>query len=131
MNTCDILKEIKKIAVVGISKDAEKTSRIVAKFLQDKGYEVVGVNPATPTIEGMEVYPSLKDIPFEVDLVDVFMRAERIPQIIPDVISINPKYLWLQLGIRNDEAVKPAIEANIHTVQDKCLKIEYNNCDND
>ena len=126
---CKILKESKKIVVVGLSKDPSKTSRHIADFLIENGYEVVGVNPtASADIGGIKVYKSIKDIPFEIDIVDVFRRSEDITEIMEDVLEKNPKVLWLQLGIRNDEAVKPAIEKGITTIQNKCIKIEYYNC---
>lgn len=126
---CKVLKESKTIAVVGLSKNPIKTSRSIAQFLIDKGYEVVGVNPTTSEAGGIKVYPKLTDIPFNVDIVDVFRRSEDIPELIPDILEKKPKVLWLQLGIRNDEAVKPVIEEGITTIQDKCILIEYNGCD--
>ncbi|KAB2837698.1 MAG: CoA-binding protein [Melioribacteraceae bacterium] len=126
---CKILKESKKIAVVGLSKDPSKTSRRIADFLIEHGYEVVGVNPTiSADVDGIKIYKSIKDIPFEIDIVDVFRRSEDIPEIMKDVLEKNPKVLWLQLGIKNDEAVKPAIVKGITTIQDKCIKIEYYNC---
>ena len=126
---CKILKESKKIAVVGLSKNPLKTSRYIADFLIENGYEVVGVNPTvSEDIGGIKMYKSIKDIPHEIDIVDVFRRSEDIPEIMDDVLNKNPKVLWLQLGIQNDEAVKPAIEKGIITIQDKCIKIEYYNC---
>lgn len=126
--TCEILKDAKTIAVVGISSKPDRTSRRIAEFLLDKGYTVVGVNPAIEMAGEIKVYPTLTDIPFDIDIVDVFRKPEDLPQIIPAVLEKKPKVLWLQLGIRNDEAVEPAIQAGITTVQDKCVKIEYNNC---
>lgn len=128
MDVCQILDETKNIAVVGISSNPSRTSRMIADFLIGNGYNVVGVNPRKPKIEGMDVYASLKDIPFKIDIVNVFRRSEDIPQLIPDVLAINPKVLWLQLGIRNDEAVAPVIEKGIVTIQDKCIKIEHGIC---
>jgi len=125
---CKILHHVKTIAVVGISHNPYRTSRDIATFLQSKNYRVVGVNPATPEIEGMEVFKSLKDIPFKIDLVNVFRKSEDIAELIPDVLEINPDYLWLQLGIRNDEAVKPVLEKGIECVQNYCIKVEYLNC---
>lgn len=130
IDACKILKEAKKIAVVGLSKDPSKTSRRIAEFLIEKGYEVVGVNPtASAEIDGIKVYKNIKDIPHDIDIVDVFRRSEDIPEIIPDVLEKNPKVLWLQLGIRNDEAVQPVIEKGITTIQNKCILVEYNYCD--
>ncbi|MCF6270682.1 MAG: CoA-binding protein [Melioribacteraceae bacterium] len=128
MEICKILKEAKTIAVVGISSNPVRTSRMIASFLQDSGYKVVGVNPGKPKIEGMDVYAKLTDIPFKIDIVDVFRKSEDIPQIIPDILALNPKVLWLQLGIWNDEALQPCIEKGITTIQDKCIKIEHYNC---
>jgi len=125
---CEILSEVKTIAVVGISRDEYKTSRRIAAFLQSKNYKVVGVNPAASNIEGMEVYPSLTDIPYSIDLINVFRRSEDIPELIPAIVEVKPKYLWLQLGIRNDEAILPAKESGIICIQDYCIKIEYFNC---
>lgn len=128
MDICNILEESKTIAVVGISSNPNRTSRMIADFLIGNGYTVVGVNPGKPKIEGIEVFANLKDIPFEIDIVDVFRKPEDIPQIIPDVLAVNPKVLWLQLGIRNNEAVEPVVEKGIKTVQDRCIKIEHGMC---
>ena len=128
MDICKILEESKTIAVVGISSNPNRTSRIIADFLVRMGYNVVGVNPGKPKIEGIEVFANLKDIPFEIDIVDVFRKPEDIPQIIPDVLAVNPKVLWLQLGIRNDEAVEQVVKNGIQTVQDRCIKIEHGMC---
>ena len=127
-NFCKILKDVKTIAVVGISHNPNRTSRDIAAFLQSKNYKVVGVNPATPEIEGMEVYSSLTKIPYHVELVNVFRRSDNILELIPDVLQIMPKYLWLQLGIRNDEAIHTAIAKGITCIQDCCIKVEYLHC---
>jgi len=128
LEICQILEEAKNIAVVGISSNPNRTSRIIADFLVRMGYNVVGVNPGKPKIEGIEVFANLKDIPFEIDIIDVFRKPVDIPQLIPDVLAVNPKVLWLQLGIRNDDAVEPVIKRGIKTVQDKCIKIEHGIC---
>jgi hypothetical protein len=126
--TCEILKESKTIAVVGISGKPGRDSGRIALFLKSKGYNVVGVNPIKKEFEGIKVYGSLKDIEFPIDIVDVFRNSASIPQLIPDVLDVNPKVLWLQLGIRNDEAVKPVADAGIEVIQDECIAIEYNFC---
>ena len=129
IDVCKILKESKKIAVVGLSKNPSKTSRKIAEFLIENNYEVVGVNPtASGEIDGIKVYKSIAEIPHDIDIVDVFRRSEDIAEIIPDILEKNPKVLWLQLGIRNDEAVRPAIVKGITTIQNKCILIEYNRC---
>jgi hypothetical protein len=128
MEICEILDKSKTIAVLGISSNPNRTSREIADYLVRAGYSVIGVNPGKPKIDGIEVFASLKDIPFKIDIVNVFRKSEDIPQIIEDVLSIKPKVLWLQLGIRNDEAVLPCIENEIIVVQDKCIKIEHRMC---
>lgn len=128
IDKCKILNESKTIAVVGISSNPSRTSRGIADYLIKAGYKVVGVNPGKPAIEGMEVFASLKDIPFQIDIVDVFRKSEDIPQIIPDVLAVKPKTLWLQLGIRNDEAVKAAADDGITVVQDFCIKVAHMGC---
>ena len=128
MDVCKILKESKTIAVVGISSNPTRISRMIANYLQNAGYYVVGVNPGKPIINGMDVYAKLTDIPFEIDIVDVFRKPEDIPQLIPDVLASNPEVLWLQLGISNDEAVQPCIEKGITTIQNMCIKIEHSMC---
>ena len=126
---CKILKETKKIAVVGLSKNPSKTSRKITDYLIENNYEVVGVNPtASDEIDGIKVYKNIKDIPGDIDIVDVFRRSEDIPEIMADVLEKNPKVLWLQLGIQNDEAVKPAEAKGITVIQNKCIFVEHNNC---
>jgi len=123
-----ILSDSKTIAVVGLSDNPDRTSRQIAEFLVDKGYKVVGVNPAISKSGEITVYPNLSSIPFDIDIVDVFRRSETIPEIIPDVLEKNPKVLWLQEGIRNDEAVKPVVAKGITTIQDKCIAVYYSLC---
>ena len=127
-NVCRILKDSKNIAVVGISDKLHRDSRKIALFLRDAGYNVVGVNPFVENVENIIVYKSLNDIPFSIDIVDVFRKSESIPELIPEILLIKPKVLWLQLGIKNDEAVKPVRDAGIEVIQDRCIMIEYLNC---
>jgi predicted CoA-binding protein len=126
--TCEILKEAKTIAVVGISNKPGRDSGRIALFLKDRGYNVMGVNPVQKDFEGIKIYQKLTDIEQDIDIVDVFRNSNSIPDLIPDVLIKKPKVLWLQLGIRNDEAVKPAEEEGIQVIQDKCIAIEYNYC---
>ncbi len=127
INISKILSEAKTIAIVGISRHPNKTSREIANFLVDKGYSVVGVNPSfgDGNANGIKVFSKLTDIPFKIDIVDVFRRSEDIPEIINDVLAIRPKVLWLQQGIRNDEAVKPLVGNGIEVFQDKCIAVYY------
>jgi predicted CoA-binding protein len=126
--TCEILKDAKTIAVVGISNKPGRDSGRIALFLKDRGYNVIGVNPIQKDFEGIKIYQRLTDIEQDIDIVDVFRNSNAIPDLIPDVLLKKPKVLWLQLGIRNDDAVKPAEEEGIQVIQDKCIAIEYNFC---
>lgn len=128
INICEILRNSKSIAVVGISKDETKTSRRIADFLINNNFMVVGVNPTIDIAGQIKVYHNLTDIPHKIDIVDIFRKSEDIPLLIDDILKIKPKVCWLQLGIRNDEAVKPLIDAGIIVIQDKCIKIEHLNC---
>jgi predicted CoA-binding protein len=126
--TCEILKESKTIAVVGISDKPGRDSGRIAIFLKNKGYNIVGVHPYQKDFEGIKIYKSLTEIEFPVDIINVFRNSASIPQLIPDVLAARPKVLWLQQGIRNDEAVKPVIDAGIEVIQDECIAMEYNLC---
>ncbi len=128
MNTCDLLKDSKHICVVGISDKPGRDSGRIALMLKQEGYHVTGVHPTLREFAGIKVYPSLHDVPGDIDIVDVFMNSKRIPEIIDDVLVVKPRALWLQLGIRNDEAVAPVIEAGIITIQNLCIAIEYRFC---
>ena len=125
---CQILKEAKNIAVVGLSDKLYRDSYRIALFLRDNGYKVIGVNPSLKNVEDIVVYKSLVDIPIKIDIVDVFRRSETIPDLVQDVLIIKPKTLWLQLGITNDKALMPVLNAGIEVIQDKCIMIEYLNC---
>lgn len=127
---CKLLSDSRTIAVVGISREPDKTSRNIASFLSDYGYDVVGVNPVfdSDNADGIPVYKSISDIPHQIDIINVFRRSEDIPGLIDDVIAKKPKVLWLQQGIRNDKAVIPVIEYGITTIQDKCIFVYYNRC---
>jgi len=100
-----VLNDARRIAIVGLSRRIENPSNEVAVYLKSKGYHITPFNPMNPEILGTRSYPSVSDIPGGVDMVVVFRRSQDIPDVVRDVIEASPKYLWLQLGIRNDEAV--------------------------
>ncbi len=127
---CELLNNSKRIAIVGISRNPDKISRIISNFLVKQGYEVYGVNPAFENAEGIKVFSRLTEIPYNIDIVNVFREPNEIPQIIPDVLKIKPKALWLQQGIRNDIAIEPIVNAGIITIQDECIMVWYNKCKN-
>ena len=124
--TKDILTKYKNIALVGASKDLNKTSTIVMKYLQNYGYKVYPVNPTIKgqVILGERVYGKVSEIDGPVDIVDVFRPSDEAIEIVNDTIKINAKVLWLQLNIKNSQAKKIAEANNIIYVEDKCTKIE-------
>ena len=123
----DILSKYKTIAMVGVSNDQTKSSTIVMKYMQKYGYKVYPVNPSAKgqTILGEEVYAKITDIKENVDIVDVFRPSKEVFAIAEDTVKIDAKVLWLQLGIR-DENAKELVEKNrIEYVENKCTKMEY------
>ena len=125
--TKDILTKYKNIALVGASKDLNKTSTIVMKYLQNYGYKVYPVNPKAKgqKILGEEVFEKITDIKDKIDIVDVFRPSIEVPAIAEDTIKIKAKVLWLQLGIKSEEAKKLMETYNIKYIENKCTKMEY------
>ena len=122
-----ILQRVRVIAMVGASSNWNRPSYFVMKYLQNKGYRVIPVNPGIvgETLLGEKVYASLRDIPDPVDMVDVFRAAREAPAIVEDAIAIGAKVVWMQLGIRNDEAAAKAEAAGIEVIMNRCPKIEF------
>ncbi|PWQ97964.1 hypothetical protein DKT75_05575 [Leucothrix arctica] len=124
-NIRSILQETKTIAVVGISHKPQRASHQVAKFLMEKGYTVIPVNPKYKEVLGETCYATLEDIPVAVDMVDCFRRSETIVPIAESAIKIGAKSLWMQLGVINEEAAAMAEAAGLKVVMDRCPKMEY------
>ena len=123
----DILLKYKSIAMIGVSNDPTKASTIVMKYMQKYGFKVFPVNPKAKgqKILGEEVFEKITDIKDSVDIVDVFRPSKEALDIAKDTVSIKAKVLWLQLGIKSEEAKKIVEENNIEYVEDKCTKMEY------
>jgi len=121
-----ILKEVKTIAMVGASSDPTKFSYGVLRVLHETGYEMIPVNPkeAGGEIRGLPVYESLKAIDRPVDMVQVFRTSEAAYDVAKEAIEIGAKVIWMQLGVRNDEAAKLAEAAGLKVVMNRCPKIE-------
>lgn len=118
----DVL-ELDRVAVVGCSTTAGKDAHEIPKYLLDKGYDVVPVNPYADEIFGREAYDSLADVPGEIDIVDVFRPSEEVSDIVDEALARDDvKVIWLQLGIHDDEAVKRAERDGRRVVQDRCMK---------
>ena len=123
----DILSKYKSIAMIGVSNDQTKPSTIVMKYMQKYGYKVYPVNPSAKgqKILGEKVYAKITDIKENVDIVDVFRPSKEVFAIAEDAVKIDAKVLWLQLGIR-DENAKELVEKNhIEYIENKCTKMEY------
>jgi predicted CoA-binding protein len=120
-----ILATAKTIAVVGLSADWFRPSYFAAKYLQEHGYRIVPVNPRYDTILGERCWKSLRDIPDQVDVVDVFRRTEDVGPIADEAIAIGAKVLWQQLGVKNEDAARRAEAAGLESVMDRCMKIEH------
>ena len=120
-----LFETVRTIAVVGCSPRPERAGHYVARYLQELGYRIIPVNPGQSEILGEKCYASLRDIPEPVDMVDCFRRAEDIPPVVEDAIAIGAKFVWMQLGIVNEEAAQRAIDAGIEVVMDRCPKIDY------
>ena len=124
-----ILNTVKTIAMVGVSPKDNRPSYFAFKYLLERGYRMVPVNPgqAGRDILGQKVYAKLADIPEPVDMVDVFRAAPYAPAIVAEALALKPRpqVIWMQLGIRNDEAAILAEDAGIKVVMNRCPKIEY------
>ena len=122
-----ILHDSNVVAMVGASAHWNRPSYFAMKYLQVKGYRVIPVNPraAGSEILGETAYAGLADIPAQVDVVDCFRRADHIGPIVDEAVAIGAKVLWMQLGVRNDEAAARAEAAGLAVVMDRCMKIEY------
>ena len=125
----DILSKHKTIAMIGVSKDPRKPSTIVMKYMQKYGFKVIPVNPRAKgeKILGEEVFEKITDIKEPVGIVDVFRPSNEAYAIAEDTVKIGAKVLWLQLGIRDEEAKKLMDQNNIDYVENKCTKMEYQN----
>ena len=120
-----ILKENRVIAVVGLSAKRHRPSHSVAQYLLEHGYRVIPVNPSYQEVLGQKCYPSLRDIPERVDIVDCFRRSAEIMPVAEDAIAVGAKVLWMQIGVINEAAAEKARKAGLEVVMDRCIKIEY------
>ena len=126
----ELLKNTNTIAVLGIKPEthAGQPAHYVPKYMADHGYEIIPVPvyyPEVTEILGRQVYRNLGQVPGEIDLLNVFRRAEDIPKHTAEILAKKPKAVWFQLGIRNDEVAKTLAEAGITVVQDLCLMVEH------
>jgi predicted CoA-binding protein len=126
----DVLLRYRNIATVGFSKDPTKPSHTVPKFLIEKGYNVIPINPTVQEILGRKSYPTLRDVPDYVDVVQIFRPSSELKGLVQEVISRkrskgDVKVIWAQEGIKDDEAAKIAEREGLIVIQDKCMYKEY------
>jgi predicted CoA-binding protein len=126
----NLLTDTRRVAVLGIRSEAfaERPAFYVPHYIDDVGYEVIPVpvvEPKVTEILGHKTYRSLTDIPGDIDLVQVFRKAEDIPAHVGDILVKRPKAVWFQEGIRNDDAAIRFAEAGIEVVQDRCMMVEH------
>jgi predicted CoA-binding protein len=120
-----IIQNAKSVALVGVSNNPIRSSNFVASYLVRTPFETYAVNPAYDEVLGLKSYDTLADLPEVPDIVDVFRRHDAIPEVVDQAIEVGAKVVWLQLGIRHDEAAQKAVDAGLLVVQDRCLKIEH------
>lgn len=126
----ELIGQTRRIAVLGIKTEAQagQASVYVPRYLVEAGFEIIPVPvyyPDVTEILGARVYRRLVDVPGEIDLVDVFRRSADIPAHVDDMLAKKPRAVWLQSGIRNDQAARTLAEAGIRVVQDRCLMVEH------
>jgi uncharacterized protein len=121
----DLLSRIKTIAVVGLSDSPMRPSHGVSAYMQAQGYRIIPVNPRISESLGEPAYPSLLDVPYTVDLVDVFRRPEYVSEIVDQAIQLKIPAIWLQEDVVNEQAAEKARQAGIFVVMDRCLLKEH------
>jgi uncharacterized protein len=121
----EILKKYKTIAVVGLSSNPARPSYGVTEYMQRVGYKIIPVNPNEKEVLGEKCYARLEDMPEEIEIVDVFRRAEDVPQVVEGAIKVGAKVVWMQLGIENAAAAERARSAGLIVVEDACIFVEH------
>ena len=116
---------LKNIAVIGISKNPEKAAHYVPKYLAEKGYNIIPVNPTADKILDKKCYREIAEVPDSVDIVDVFRPSEEVLPVVREAIKKNPKVIWLQEGIHNLEAEELARKSGIEIVFNRCMLVEH------
>ena len=120
----DILESAETIAMVGLSGNWSRPSYFAAKYLMEKGYTVIPVNPNYKEILGKKSFPSLREIDRPVDVVNLFQRSEKVSDFLEDAMALKASAFWMQLGIVNTQAGEKAVDLGMVPVMDRCMKIE-------
>jgi predicted CoA-binding protein len=120
-----ILEKYKRIAMVGLSSNPFRPSHFAAIYMISEGYDVTPVNPRETEILGRRSYPSLREVPGPIEIVDIFREPTAVPDIVEEAIIVGAKVIWMQLGVIHQEAAARAQDAGIEVVMDRCVKIEH------
>lgn len=121
-----LLSRTKRVAVVGISDKEDRPSNGVSRWLiNNSHFELFFVNPALNTVLGHPCYPSLADIPVEIDMVDIFRKVSDIPAVVDEAIAVGAQSVWIQLGLVDHDSAARAVEAGLDVAMDLCIKVEY------
>jgi predicted CoA-binding protein len=120
-----ILINTKRIAVVGLSPKDQRDSNRVAKYLLEKGYDIIPVNPGQREILGRKCYSSLSEIPDQIDMVDIFLNPSSVPPVVDQAIALGVEVIWMQLGVFDVRSAEKARSQGIKVVMDLCIKQEY------
>ncbi|MCL5874763.1 MAG: CoA-binding protein [Candidatus Thermoplasmatota archaeon] len=128
----DLLDKSKNIAVVGMSPNPERDSNKVGKYLIDKGYNVIPVNPTVTEIYGKKAYPTILEIPkdIKIDIVDIFRNPEASKEVVLQAQSIGPRAVWLQLGAESPDVIKTALSKNLDVVYGICIMVTHQKMSN-
>lgn len=121
----EILESGRTIAVVGLSSKPFRPSRGVAEYMQSVGYRIVPVNPMETEVLGEKAYARLEDVPFPVDIVNIFRRSEYVPEIVKSAIAVGARAVWMQEGVVHPEAAEAARQAGLRVVMDTCIMKEH------
>jgi uncharacterized protein len=117
----ELLRQAKTIAVVGLSGNRTRASYGVSRFLQRQGYRVIPVNPNETEVLGERAYPSLRDVPDDIDIVNIFRRSEKVPEVVDDALQKGTRCIWMQEGIVNNGAAQKAEGAGVPVVMNRCI----------
>ena len=120
-----ILKELKTIAVVGLSSDMSRASNSVSRYMQSHGYRIIPVNPNETSVLGERSYARLEDVPGRIDLVDIFRRSDQAGHHVDEAIRLGARGVWLQEGVIDVDAARRALEAGLLVVMDRCILKEH------
>ena len=121
----EVLRNAKTIAVVGLSSSPLRPSYGVSAYMQTHGYRIIPVNPQVDVVLGEKAYASLKDVPVEIDIVDIFRRSEFVPEIVDAAIRLQIPTIWMQETVIHEAAAKKARQAGIFVVMDRCILKEH------